>query len=320
MVSIGRTKKLVVENVLVVGKHSEGDQLPVNVAEVTGDAFVKNVEYRTEGSSDYTLFSHETTPEVTLEAITGSENTLLPIRFLYDGMKASHGVCRILIRSDAHYKALGTGFIIGGPHGEFIMTNNHVCSDPNLAGNYCVQFGYEEGTPSRTFVCFMDVSDGFFITSKELDYTIFKIKYPEGFLDFGRTNSLRLLLNLDKLGVSHRCNIIGHPNGRAKEVALQKNTIVKIDDLVVHYTTDTEKGNSGSPVFDNNWNVFALHHAAGKQRQKVINLKKEYITNEGIRIDVIEKDVKMKNPKLHTLVWEKHYLHHQHPHHSTTHM
>jgi V8-like Glu-specific endopeptidase len=31
----------------------------------------------------------------------------------------------------------------------------------------------------------------------------------------------------------------------------------------VQYTTDTLPGSSGSPVFNDNWEVVALHHAGG---------------------------------------------------------
>ncbi|MGJ3562248.1 hypothetical protein ACR6C2_44955 [Streptomyces sp. INA 01156] len=42
-------------------------------------------------------------------------------------------------------------------------------------------------------------------------------------------------------------NIIGHPMGRLKEIAVRDNALqVRLDDFL-HYRTDTEPGNSGSP-------------------------------------------------------------------------
>jgi endonuclease G len=77
-------------------------------------------------------------------------------------------------------------------------------------------------------------------------------------------------------------NIIQHPAGRMKEVALQQNQITHIFQDRIHYTTDTEPGSSGSPVFNNAWDLIGLHHAAGDQDQNGF-----WIDNEGMRMDSI---------------------------------
>jgi len=51
---------------------------------------------------------------------------------------------------------------------------------------------------------------------------------------------------------------------------------------VIHYYSDTGYGSSGSPVFDNQWNLVALHHAR----------KPAESANEGMRIDKIVVDLK----------------------------
>lgn len=76
-------------------------------------------------------------------------------------------------------------------------------------------------------------------------------------------------------------NIIQHPQARRKEIAVQQNTINHLFPDFVHYITDTEPGSSGSPVFNNDWDLVALHHAAGERQNGV------WIDNEGIRIDRI---------------------------------
>jgi len=82
-------------------------------------------------------------------------------------------------------------------------------------------------------------------------------------------------------------NIIQHPAGRHKEVALQKNVITNIYPTRVRYKTDTQRGSSGSPVFNNSWELIALHHAGG-ERDSAGN----WISNQGIRIDEIVKDLR----------------------------
>lgn len=81
-------------------------------------------------------------------------------------------------------------------------------------------------------------------------------------------------------------NIIQHPSARRKEVALQDNRIAKIFANVLRYTTDTEPGSSGSPVFNNEWDLIALHHAAGDKQNG------QWISNEGIRVDKIAADLR----------------------------
>ncbi len=82
-------------------------------------------------------------------------------------------------------------------------------------------------------------------------------------------------------------NIIQHPAGRRKEVSLQKNEVVSIDANTLLYKTDTQRGSSGSPVFNNDWKLVALHHAGGEK-----DPDGTWLNNEGIRIDKIVTDLR----------------------------
>jgi len=83
-------------------------------------------------------------------------------------------------------------------------------------------------------------------------------------------------------------NIIQHPNGRRKEVSLQQNNLSNIFSNRVRYTTDTEPGSSGSAVFNNQWDLIAIHHAAGEWDAT----NSEWVSNEGMRIDKIVADLR----------------------------
>ncbi len=84
-----------------------------------------------------------------------------------------------------------------------------------------------------------------------------------------------------------RLNVIQHPRGRRKEVALQSNTVTDIFTNHVRYSTDTEPGSSGSPVLNNSWDLVALHHAAGSQ-----DGTGDWLDNQGVRVDKIVADLR----------------------------
>uniref|UniRef100_UPI001CBEE4DE trypsin-like peptidase domain-containing protein n=1 Tax=Tateyamaria pelophila TaxID=328415 RepID=UPI001CBEE4DE len=189
----------------------------------------------------------------------------LPARFLYRGAEAAASVCRIRLPS-----GFGTGFLVSTT--SFIMTNNHVIADKDEAREAVAEFQFEEGEASLT----VNLNpDRYFVTSKELDFTIVACDDP-ALADF---RPIRLLRNPSTVTRGEKVNIIQHPRGRPKEVALHNNDVFRVKDKVIWYETDTEPGSSGSPVFNNEWDLVALHHAGW--------IENGVTTNEGVRIAAI---------------------------------
>ena len=56
--------------------------------------------------------------------------------------------------------------------------------------------------------------------------------------------------------------IAQHPDGKPLKLAVDTEAVLAVaaGGLRVRYATNTEPGSSGSPVFDLNWNLVALHH------------------------------------------------------------
>jgi hypothetical protein len=77
--------------------------------------------------------------------------------------------------------------------------------------------------------------------------------------------------------------IVQHPKGEPLKLALGTKAVLGLygQDRRVRYDTNTEPGSSGSPVFDQNWNLVALHHSGDPEA----DLPPQY--NEGIPIHVI---------------------------------
>lgn len=202
-------------------------------------------------------------------------NNLLPINFLSKGLSKSRAVCRIAgFDRNGEWGGLGTGFLIAPG---IIMTNNHVIERYDDGKNYDAEFFYEEG--KEKIIVKLKPEEIFISSDKnELDFTIIGCE-TKGIEDI---EPIKLLRNPATITRYEYVNIIQHPNGRKKEVALQDNEVIYIYDKVIHYTTDTEPGSSGSAVFNNSWELVALHHAGFEKDNET---GKSY--NEGIRISTI---------------------------------
>lgn len=76
--------------------------------------------------------------------------------------------------------------------------------------------------------------------------------------------------------------IVQHPSGQPLKMALDTEGIQSVNSnrTRVKYTTNTEPGSSGSPCFNSNWDLIALHHVGDPNWENP-----EW--NQGIPIDVI---------------------------------
>jgi hypothetical protein len=84
-----------------------------------------------------------------------------------------------------------------------------------------------------------------------------------------------------------RLYAVGHPLGGGLSFSLQDNLLIDIDETRVQYRTPTERGSSGSPVFDDRWELVALHHAGSPVLPRLGGKPGRLAANQGIRIDAI---------------------------------
>ncbi|HSH00188.1 MAG TPA: trypsin-like peptidase domain-containing protein [candidate division Zixibacteria bacterium] len=200
-----------------------------------------------------------------LEKVHKAED-FLPARFLARGAERSRAVCRVALPN-----GYGTGFLIARG---YLMTNNHVLPTKEAARDAVAEFNYEEDQ-ERIMVSLHP--ERFFYTSPdtELDFTIVACDV-EPVRDVA---PVQLLRNPATVTRHDRVNIIQHPLGGRKRVALHDNHVTYVLDKVIRYRTDTEPGSSGSAVFNNDWELVALHHAGVARNGEA--------ENEGIRIAAI---------------------------------
>jgi V8-like Glu-specific endopeptidase len=195
------------------------------------------------------------------------EPDFLPARWLHEGAEACkgiHSVESILIiiavcKINVNKTSFGSGFLVC-PH--VILTNHHVIRSTEEADKSYALFGYSQDSEGKVSVGrIVNLEpDNMFLTEPDLDFTFVGIDSKSETL-LSHIQPLSLSRNPITVAVGENVNIIQHPNGRPQEVAFRANKVKKVAESVVWYETDTEPGSSGSPVFNDQWNLVALHHA-----------------------------------------------------------
>ena len=197
-----------------------------------------------------------TPPEQTsLERIFGANN-LKSIAWLRRGMEAAAAVCRVMTPNGR-----GSGFLLSGGR---IITNNHVLPDADVAGESRVEFNYEEDLAGK-LVASTDyaLKPSTFRTNPELDFTLVEIDTTSNAVPLATWGHLELCA-LPEPKVGDHVTIIQHPLGRdPKQLAITAEPGGQpLGASASKYTTDTQPGSSGSPVFNDSWKVIALAHHA----------------------------------------------------------
>ena len=211
---------------------------------------------------------------LTYEKVVGLNN-LLSIGWVSRALELAASVCRVNTPNGP-----GSGFLIAT---DLLMTNHHVLPAPEMAAGAVAEFNYQaawggELEPVRRFTC----DPTFFHASKELDYAIVRLNGAPGDL-YGFVN---LGQHADAT-VNDFVSIIQHPQGGPKKIAFTDNKVSAVFDGLVQYSTDTEPGSSGSPVFNQDWQIVGLHHRGGGLAGPD---GKKYFTNEAIQIGAVVRD------------------------------
>jgi endonuclease G len=226
-------------------------------------------------------------------------------------------VGRIVIKQDGKRLGYASGFMVSN---SLLLTNWHVFNDAAAANESEVHFFYEynaQGRPITPVIFKFNISH--FFNDENLDYCFVAVQPMDitGKVSLQSIGYLFLDKSLGKIGDvdKEKLNIIHHPQGDYKQISIRENKFVGIDETRIFYQTDTAQGSSGSPVFNDQWQVVGLHHksiakmsADGNffldKDDKVIPVvdgtiditKVIWLRNEGMRISVILNHLAEKNP------------------------
>ena len=222
------------------------------------------------------------------ERIIGSDD-LLPFYVLELGARLGTAVCKLGFDDEED----GTGFLLGP---DLLLTNNHVLPDPGRARLARCIFEYQLGVdrkPKETVAFRLD-PDNLFITSPAetgLDYTFVRID-PAAAARFGQIPASRGSFGSLQGEYAH---VVQHPGGKMKRVTYRDNRIYEDDGLFIRYTADTEPGSSGSPVFNNDWQLIGLHHRSRRITQAQVDAEPELARyqylNQAIKLSAIASDL-----------------------------
>ena len=230
-----------------------------------------------------------------LEKVLGVER-YRSLTWYRNGLLRCRAVARI---ENLNEDGIGTGFLVKGAdlHGSLpewvLVTNGHVIPEGLDPRNAVVAFhGLDSDAlgPNRFRVLkrwWYEPS-----SSPQLDTTVLELDgYPQ------RVEPIPLAPQLPELTPSTRAYVIGHPRGlQQPQFSLQDNLVLDHDDTRLHYRSPTEGGSSGSPVFDNQWQLIGLHHAGGFAMPRLNGEGGTYAANEALIIGAIRNAMAQRPP------------------------
>ena len=191
-------------------------------------------------------------------------------------------VCRIEFPCDT---GQGTGFLVGR---DLVITNHHVLASfinkDRQPSELCCRFGYHitaAALPPQRGVAYTLADDWLVASSPidELDYAIVRLGHavPTA-ADVASRPPLKPVTHTFETGEA--VFIIQHP--KAAPLKLSSGGLVKAESRRVFYLANTLKGSSGSPCFDGNWDLIALHRSG------------EDVANVGVPFAAILADLQAK--------------------------
>ena len=253
--------------------------------------------------------------EVVNNEVIVHQDDMLTFGFLAQGALAGRSVAKVLVprviggapqytSTGKPSRSSGTGWLLSP---DLLVTNHHVLNarlqhEPDAAeedlrrqaAGTVVQFDFDAAGISGTEVTVerLEAWDPL----DRLDFAVLRLATP--IVD-------RAPLQLWPHRLTHMegdyrpVNIIQHPRGEPKSVAFRNNLVTAADATTIRYFTDTDKGSSGSPVFDDAWNVVALHRGSREVPDVMFQGRSTAVVNFGTLVTAILDHLQTTAPALH---------------------
>lgn len=244
--------------------------------------------------ADYLGRTRDIASRSAAETVQGNTIDFQPASFLLIGAQVQRAVGYVEVMA-ADKACSGTGFLVSP---DLFITNQHVIENIAAAEGAQVTFDRQvdaRGRPAAT-TSFRLAPErcAIFSAEDQLDYALValgpRLAGVASPSDFG---FCPLSNRPDKHFVGMNINIIQHPQGAPKMIAVRNNLLTHRTDRTLLYETDTDHGSSGSPVFNDMWEVIALHHFGEPFLERTDDAGQLIpdTVNEGIRISSIYNDL-----------------------------
>jgi len=199
-------------------------------------------------------------PTYSKDEVLMKGSSFVPISFYVKLVERGHAVCLLSVPNFG----LGTGFLVQGSPNPRIMTSKHVFPKKEVTGAKA-RFHFCDG---ESMIEVDMLPDNYYWHSPELDFCIVACNSPPADV------KPIPLTNVSTISSSGPINIIQHPGGGSKQVALRPFSLIpsEIPNLL-RYTTSTLPGSSGSPVFDDDWNLLGIHKSGNAEFNEAVSIR-----------------------------------------------
>lgn len=221
-------------------------------------------------------------------------------------------ICRIEDPRDPR-KALGTGFLVGP---DLVLTNYHVvrdylpgpggCSPKVDTSQLACRFDFSTEQPQLDGIVVPAVTESPFLSfapfsrfdpgdrggipaPEEADYALLRISRKIG--DEGKRKWNPLSNMVPRPAPPDTLIILQHPEGSPLKLAIGTVQELNENETRLRYNTNTEGGSSGSPCYNFNLDLVALHHGGDPDHSRDAEF------NQGVPVEWIVDHIR-KNPKL----------------------
>lgn len=222
------------------------------------------------GETDFPFELPATYDDIQLESF-------LPSAFSYEtdvgklqrGLQLANAVCKIAF-SDR--PSTGTGVLIAS---DLILTNYHNLSREKVEESQLLEIAktllfefdlvsQEENSFPRSDIFSPTTTDMILASSppKLLDYVLLRVEPKIKSVE--KIKPISIQSPLPSLNPKDEINVLQHPQGNVMQVSLSASGVVQqdVNRGRVWYVNRTQGGSSGSPCFNRDWKMIALHHGS----------------------------------------------------------
>ncbi|PWT82248.1 MAG: hypothetical protein C5B58_08540 [Acidobacteria bacterium] len=227
------------------------------------------------------------TEEIELQSWLKPEPEFIDVGYLKKVIERASSVCRVDLDKK---ERSGTGVLIAPT---FLLTNYHVLKEEPAediqqnAKDLTISFGCISGeTSASAALTFKLAGEAPVLKSspvEKLDYVLLRVE-----------NKVTQVKGIEPSILSDSfpdkgmaLSILQHPAGQTLKLAMSTNGVTGVyqNRGLVQYVTRTAGGSSGSPCFDEDWKIIALHHA---ERSRAFGAIREGILSRSIHDDIKE--------------------------------